>query len=568
MNSATAANWNKLSENFTASGQISLEDIAAIAAAGYKSIICNRPDGEGGEAQPTSDALKVAVEAAGLQFAYLPVVIGGVNAEKRDAFQQLLKTLPEPVFAFCGSGKRATALYAAGEPAAGIHSPSEDTVADACNWEGGAPETHVIQQHNSEPTPAPVIPACHWDNAFDIVVVGGGSAGIGITASLLKRRTSLRIAIIEPSDQHYYQPAWTLVGGGAFDQADTVRDMAAVIPKGARWIQAAAAGFLPENNLVQLADGRAISYQQLIVCPGIRLAWEKIEGIEQTLGKNGVTSNYRFDLAPYTWMLVRQLKKGKALFTQPPMPIKCAGAPQKAMYLSCNHWEREGVLDSIEVEFNTATPALFGVADFVPPLMAYVNRYHTKLAFNSNLVKVDGEKKIATFEVKDQDGQVSRVEKPFDMLHVTPPQAAPDFLRNSVLADASGFCEVNPKTLQHVRFPNIFSLGDACSSPNAKTAAAARKQIVIVAENLLASREGLEAKLIYDGYGACPLTVENGKVILAEFGFGGKLLPSFPLDPTVARKSYWWLKARFFPWLYWNAMLKGREWLARSTGGN
>lgn len=567
MNTATEANWNKLNENFAVSGQISLEDISSIAAAGYKSIICNRPDGEGGEAQPTSDALKVAAEGAGLQFAYLPVVIGGVNAEKREAFQQLLKTLPEPVFAFCGSGKRATALYVDEESSEKALS-SQDTVTDACNWEGGAPETHVIQQHNAEPKSAPVIPACHWDNAFDIVVVGGGSAGIGIAASLLNRRASLRIAIIEPSDKHYYQPAWTLVGGGAFDQADTVCDMAAVIPKGVQWIQAAAAGFLPENNLVQLADGRAISYQQLIVCPGIRLAWEKIEGIEQTLGKNGVTSNYRYDLAPYTWTLVRQLKNGKALFTQPPMPIKCAGAPQKAMYLSCSHWEREGVLDNIEVEFNTATPALFGVAEFVPPLMAYVNRYHANLVFNSNLIKVDGEKKIATFDVKDQNGQVSRVEKPFDMLHVTPPQAAPDFLRNSVLADASGFCEVNPKTLQHARFSNIFSLGDACSSPNAKTAAAARKQIVIVAENLLAAREGLEPKMIYDGYGACPLTVENGKVILAEFGFGGKLLPSFPLDPTVARKSYWWLKARFFPWLYWNAMLKGREWLARSTGTN
>lgn len=565
MNTATETNWNKLNENFAVSGQISLEDIPTIAAAGYKSIICNRPDGEGDEAQPTSDVLKLAAEAAGLEFAYLPVVIGGVNAEKREAFQQLLKTLPEPVFAFCGSGKRATALYAADEPAQ-TQPPQQDTITDACNWEGGTPETHTFTYQSSEPGVTPVIPACHWDNSFDIVVVGGGSAGIGITASLLKRRSSLRIAIIEPSDKHYYQPAWTLVGGGAFDQADTVRDMAAVIPKGAQWIQAAAAGFLPDNNLVQLADGRAISYQQLIVCPGIRLAWEKIEGIEQTLGKNGVTSNYRFDLAPYTWMLVRQLKNGKALFTQPPMPIKCAGAPQKAMYLSCDYWQNQSVLDKIDVEFDTAAPVLFGVAEFVPPLMTYVNRYHARLAFNSNLVKVDGDRKLATFEIKDEHGQVTRIEKPFDMLHVTPPQASPDFLRNSPLADSGGFCEVNPKTLQHTRFPNIFSLGDACSSPNAKTAAAARKQIVIVAENLLAAREGLEPKIIYDGYGACPLTVENGKVILAEFGFGGKLLPSFPLDPAVARKFYWWLKVRLFPWLYWNAMLKGREWLARSTG--
>lgn len=565
MSTTPQANWNKLDDKVAVTGQISTEDIAEIAAAGYKSIICNRPDGEGGENQPASSELENAAQAAGLQFAYLPVEIGKVTAEKCAEFHHLLEELPGPVLAFCGSGKRAKALYEQSE-ATQATGKQEERVTDACNWEEGSPKTYSVPP--AQAGEKQTLAACNWDNAFDIVVVGGGSAGIGVTASLLRRQPSLRIAIIEPSAKHYYQPAWTLVGGGAYDIAETVRDTADVIPPGAEWIQAEVSGFTPENNLVHFADGRSIGYRQLIVCPGIRLAWEKIEGIEETLGKNGVTSNYRFDLAPYTWSLTEQLKNGKALFTQPPMPIKCAGAPQKAMYLSCDHWLRQGVLDQIDVEFNTATPALFGVADFVPPLMEYVKRYHAKLALSSNLIKVNGRDKIATFEVKDSSGQVSRVDKPFDMLHVTPPQAAPDFLRNSPLADASGFCEVNPQTLQHARYPNIFSLGDASSSPNAKTAAAARKQIVIVAENLLAAKTGHELKTIYDGYGACPLTVERGKVIMAEFGYGGKLLPSFPLNPTVPRRLYWQLKVKFFPWLYWNAMLKGREWLARSTGAN
>ncbi|SEQ50586.1 NAD(P)/FAD-dependent oxidoreductase [Nitrosomonas ureae] len=407
--------------------------------------------------------------------------------------------------------------------------------------------------------------ASNWSNSFDIVVIGGGAAGIGVTASLLHRRPALRIAIIEPCDKHYYQPAWTLVGGGAYDIAQTARNMADVIPPKAEWVQAAAIGFEPDNNLDNLADGRSISYRQLIVCPGIRLAWEKIEGLQETLGKNGVTSNYHFDLAPYTWYLTKNLRSGKALFTQPLMPIKCAGAPQKAMYLSSDYWLRQHTLDDIEVEFNTAGAVLFGVADFVPPLMEYVKRYHAKLAFNSNLVKVDGTNKIASFDIKDSEGNVTRIEKPFDMLHVVPPQVAPDFISKSPLSDASGLCEVNPKTLQHPRYSNIFSLGDVCSSPNAKTAAADRKQIVIVAENLLAAKEAREFSNIYDGYGACPLTVENGKVILAEFGFGAKLLPTFPLNPTVPSRFAWFLKAKLFPWLYWNGMLKGREWLTRST---
>lgn len=555
----------KLNEKLSVTGQISVDDLAEIAAAGYKSVICNRPDYEGGESQPTSAQLEQAARSLGLHFVYQPVEIGAISSEQSEAFNKQLAELPGPVLAFCKSGSRPKALYEMTRQEQEKPSGEAETVTAACSWTGEALATTQVPPPPSEKQ-LPVIPACNWGNAFDIVVVGGGAAGIGITASLLHRRPALRIAIIELSDKHYYQPAWTLVGGGAYDIAQTVRNMADVIPPKAEWIQVAASGFDPDRNLVHLADDRWIGYQQLIVCPGIRLAWEKIEGIQQTLGKNGVTSNYQFELAPYTWSLTKSLKNGRALFTQPPMPIKCAGAPQKAMYLSCDYWLHQGVLNNINVEFNTAGAVLFGVADFVPSLMKYVQRYHAKLAFNSNLVKVDGPNKIATFDVKDSEGKITRADKPFDMLHVTPPQVAPDFLSNSPLADAAGFCEVNPKTLQHVRYSNIFSLGDACSSPNAKTAAAARKQIVIVADNLMAAREGKELPDIYDGYGACPLTVERGKVILAEFGFGGKLLPTFPLDPTAPSRFAWFLKARVFPWLYWNGMLKGREWLTRSTG--
>lgn len=536
MSTTSKPDWSELDTKIAVTGQISVEDIPEIAAAGYKSIICNRPDGEGGASQPASKELENAAKAAGLKFAYMPVEKGPVSDDQCSEFHVLMQQLPGPVLAFCGSGKRAKALYT-----------HNDTMP-------------VGSGDELSPTSA----ACNWGDVFDIVIVGGGSAGIGVAASLLRRRAALRIAIIEPSDKHYYQPAWTLVGGGAYDLAQTARNTADIIPDGAEWIQAEASGFSPDENLVHLTDGRAISYRQLIVCPGLRLAWEKIEGAQETLGKNGVTSNYQFEFAQYTWELTQQLKGGKALFTQPPMPVKCPGAPQKAMYLSCDHWQRQGVLDNIDVEFNNAGAVLFGISEFVPPLMKYVKKYNAKLEFGSNLVKIDGEKKIATFDVKDASGNITQVEKNFDMLHVTPPQAAPDFLRNSPLANEAGFCEVDQRTLQHVRYPNIFSLGDACSSPNSKTAAAVRKQVVIVAKNLLAAKEDRELKAIYDGYGACPLTVEKGKVVLAEFAFGGKLSPTFPLNPAVARRLFWWMKVKLFPWVYWDLLLKGHEWLAGS----
>ena len=395
----------------------------------------------------------------------------------------------------------------------------------------------------------------------DIVIVGGGAGGIATAASILKRAPKLDIAIVEPRETHYYQPGWTMVGGGIFEPEVTARPMASVMPKGVQWIKAAVSTFQPENNEVTLDTGRTIGYRALVVAPGNCLDWDAIPGMRETLGKNGVTSNYGYDTAPYTWELVQHMREGVALFTQPPMPIKCAGAPQKAMYLSCDHWLRTGVLKDIAVQFHNAGTVLFGVKEFVPPLMEYVGRYGIDLDFGSTLIAVNGPDRTATF--REAGGEVT---KAFDMIHVTPPQKAPSFLARSPLANDAGYTDVDQSSLQHVRYPNVFGLGDGGSTPNAKTMAAARKQAPVVAENLIAVLAGKPPTAIYDGYGSCPLTVERGKILLAEFGYGGKLLPSFPswiIEGTKPQRLSWLLKSEALPWIYWNGMLKGREWMAQ-----
>ena len=321
---------------------------------------------------------------------------------------------------------------------------------------------------------------------YEVVIVGAGAAGISLAASLKSRQADLEIAIIDPADTHYYQPGWTMVGGGIFDPKITAHPMSSLIPKGVEWIKAAVETFNPDDNAVVLSDAQVVNYKRLIVCPGLMLNWEKIEGLNETLGKNGVTSNYRYDLAPYTWELVQNLKQGRAIFTQPPMPIKCAGAPQKAMYLSGDAWYRRGVLKDIDIQFNNAGGVLFGVADYVPALMEYVKKYDASLNFFHNLVAVDGAAKKAWFDVAKPDTPVERIEMEFDMMHVCPPQSAPDFIRNSPLADAAGWVDVDQATLRHKTYENIWSLGDVMNTPNAKTAAAARVQAPIVAENVLA----------------------------------------------------------------------------------
>jgi sulfide:quinone oxidoreductase len=404
------------------------------------------------------------------------------------------------------------------------------------------------------------------DAKYDIVIVGGGAGGIAVASSLHVRSPELDIAIIDPAEIHYYQPGWTMVGGGVFEAQDTAKTMGSLIPSGVKWIKAAVAAFEPENDAVILDGCRVVKYDRLVVCPGLKLDWGAIEGLEETLGRNGVTSNYRYDLAPYTWELVQRMNKGRAIFTQPPMPIKCAGAPQKAMYLSGDAWYRRGVLKDIDIQFNNAGGVLFGVKDYVPALMDYVEKYHATLNFFHNLIAIDGSAKTATFKVSKPDAEPATVTMEFDMIHVCPPQSAPDFIRVSPLADEAGWVDVDQTTLRHKTYDNIWSLGDVMNAPNAKTAAAARKQAPTVAENMVADIAGGSAVAQYDGYGSCPLTVERGKIVLAEFGYGGALKPSFPkffIDGTKPSRAAWILKEKMLPPIYWWAMLKGKEWMAK-----
>jgi len=545
-----------LTEDVAVSPQISVEDVAALKAAGYRTIICHRPDGEAPD-QPLYREIEEAAKAAGLEVRYQPVVTGKIADADADAFRTLLKELPKPLLAYCRTGTRSASLWALAEARA---RPLSDIVQAA--KKAGYDMSGIVRRiANGGRTPT-----TQADFAHEIVIVGGGAAGIATASSLLARNRNLDIAIIDPADTHYYQPGWTMVGAGIFDAAATVHTMASVIPAGVKWIKAAVTAFEPAEDAVILEGCRVVKYRYLIVCPGLKLDWAKVDGLVETIGRNGVTSNYRFDLAPYTWELVRNFKSGRALFTQPPMPIKCAGAPQKVMYLSGDHWQRNGHLDNIDIGFYTATPTLFGVAAYVPALMQYVDRYHAKLNFQHNLVAIDGRAKKAWFEKTAAGEPSSTVEADFDIIHVTPPQCAPDFIRVSPLADQAGWVDVDQGTLRHKKFANIYALGDVCSAPNAKTAAAARKQAPVVAENLTHDMGLRPSAAAYDGYGSCPLTVERGKIVLAEFGYGGKLLPSFPkfvIDGMKPSRAAWLLKERILPPVYWRAMLKGREWMAR-----
>ncbi len=396
----------------------------------------------------------------------------------------------------------------------------------------------------------------------NILIVGGGCAGIAVASRINSLKSDLSISIIEPSEKSLYQAAWTLVGAGAYDVGSTIKPMSEVMPKYVNWIKEYAEEFIPDSNSVKTNKGN-YNYDYLVVCPGLKLNFDGVKGLKENLGKNNVCTNYSAEMATYTWECLKNMEGGTLLFTEPPMPIKCAGAPQKIAYLAADYLKKKGKLKESNLEFLCAKPVIFGVPHFQGPLNKICDEYGIKRSFQHNLISVDGDSKEAVFKQSDKDGNTKEVTKKFDFIHVTPPQTSPDFVKNSPLADSGGWVDVDHKvgTLRHTKYENVYSLGDVMNAPNAKTGAAVRKQAPIVAHNIIKDiNKSSEDYRHYDGYGACPLTVAYGKVMLAEFCYAGKVTPSFPFDPTRPSSLYWQMKSKLFPWLQWNVMFKGKEW--------
>lgn len=414
-----------------------------------------------------------------------------------------------------------------------------------------------------------------------ILIVGGGTAGIMTAAYFKRKNTNLKISIIEPSKYHYYQAAWTLVGAGTFNYEDTRREELALIPSGVTWIRDYAIAVDPEQKTVHTVESGEHSYDYLVLCPGLVMDVDAMPGLKEALATDSVCSNY---VDPeHTWKVIKNFKGGNAVFSQPSTPIKCGGAPQKIMYLAEEAFSKQGVREQTKVIFAAPSSVIFGVKEFAKTLDEVIRRKKILTRFFYSPVKIDSAQKKIWFKYTKPDGDVAQsmegtliheklgedqlIEMNYDMLHIAPPQRAPDFIRNSSLAHqegpSKGWLNVDIHSLQHVKYPSIYGLGDVAALPTAKTGAAVRKQVPVVVNNILRQMDKSAAEVAsYNGYSSCPLVTGYGKMVLAEFKYDN-IRDSDPLlskfwDTSKEQYSMWLLKKYGLPYLYWNKMMKGK----------
>lgn len=391
------------------------------------------------------------------------------------------------------------------------------------------------------------------ERAHQVVVVGGGNGGLSV-AGRLRRAGMTDIAVVEPSQTHYYKPLFSHIAGGTARASEAVRPQADVMPDGVGWIPDAVNAVDPQNRRVHLASGDTLRYDQLILSPGIRNDWDAVPGLDEAMNSPHGASNYDFALARKASQLLRSMRSGTVVFVQAPGPASCAGAAQKPMYQACAYWRAMNVLHDIHVVLLVPSPTIFGIPEIDAELQRSIDEYDIDVRTGTVLHEVDPDERTIVFGSDEGERQQLR----YDLLMVEPPQKAPEWIRASGLADDAGFVAVDPRSLRSTTHPDIWALGDAAGTANSKSGGALRKQTKVLAENLRAVVDGRDPTSAYDGYGVCPFTVSRSTAVFAEFDDQLRLMPSLWRSSYRESRMNWIIDRQIFPQVYWHMILQGR----------
>lgn len=393
------------------------------------------------------------------------------------------------------------------------------------------------------------------DHSCKLLVVGGGSGGCTIANKFARRLGKDNVIVLEPSEVHYYQPLFTLIGGGIKRLADCRKQEQSLLPSKAIWLKDVAESIDPRSMSVKTKKGDTINYEYIVIAVGLKNDYNKVPGLQEALDDedSGVSTIYSPDYCEKTWSDLKKFKGGEAIFTYPSGAIKCPGAPQKIAYLADAFFRKTNIRSKSKITFNTNLPVIFGVKKYADALQKVVEKKDIKVNYTTLLKEIKHDKKEAVFVHNNQETTFG-----YDVLHVTPPMSTPDFLTKSgELVDESGYLDVDMYTLQHNKYPNVYGIGDCTSTPNSKTAAAIAKQSYVVERNLLSTMKTQCAQKKYDGYGACPLVTGYHSCIIAEFTYGGVPRETLPINQANENILAFYMKKDLFPFLYWHFMLRG-----------
>ncbi|MBN2905071.1 MAG: NAD(P)/FAD-dependent oxidoreductase [Rhodobacteraceae bacterium] len=397
-----------------------------------------------------------------------------------------------------------------------------------------------------------------------IVILGAGAAGTAIANRLVDRLDGAKITIVDARKRHLYQPGFTLIAAGLKSQDYSVSRTGDWLPRDIDWIEDAAAEIDPVAKKVVTAGGKTIAYDYLVLATGLKLDWDAVEGFSMDLvGTNGIGAVYAGPEQAYaTWGAMDRFtdEGGKALFFRPATEMKCAGAPLKYTFLTDDYARKKGSRGRVEITYAAHSNSLFSVPIVHEKVRMLFEDRGVKTHYNHVIKAIDPGKKIATFATPEGD-----VEMDYDFTNVIPPMVAPDVIRNSDLAWQTGkwvdqgWAEVDPQTLRHARFPEVFAIGDSAGVPKGKTAASVKWQVPVAEDHIVADIAGRLSPAIYNGYTSCPLITRVGRAMLVEFDYRNNLTPSFPgvIAPLEELWISWLMKEVALKATY-NAMLRGK----------
>jgi sulfide:quinone oxidoreductase len=390
-----------------------------------------------------------------------------------------------------------------------------------------------------------------------IVILGGGTGGT-MTANRLRRKLAddVEIHVVDRDDRHVYQPGLLFVPFGLADPEEIVRSRRRQLRDGIEFHQAEVEAVELHRERVVLTGGAELPYDVLVIASGVRLQPEETDGLTDAGWNDSVFTFYSPEGAVALRPQLERFQGGRLVVNLVDMPIKCPVAPLEFAFLTDWHLRERGIRGRTELVFATPLDGAFTKPVASEHLGSLLAEKDIELITEFNAGEVDGVNRTIT----SYDGRAID----FDLLVTVPLHGGASFVdRSPGLGDALGFVPTDRNTLMSTVAPNVFALGDATDLPTSKAGSVTHFEAEVLTENVMRHLAGLEPDDGYDGHANCFIETGFHKALLIDFNYDTEPLPGrFPTAfglPLLRESRLNHLGKLAFQWLYWHALLPGRE---------